>query len=137
MSKPLQFTYTAIDGSLGEAALMPILPIRLIKSNLQLEKFGLLDTGATVNVLPFSIGKELGLIWEELNIPLRLSGNLATQEARAVLLQGQIAHFSPVRLAFAWTQSDSIPLILGQTNFFMEFNVCFFRSQFLFEVSAK
>ncbi len=28
-------------------------------------------------------------------------------------------------------------MIFGQTNFFMEFNVCFYRSQAAFEVYAK
>ncbi len=29
---------------------------------------------------------------------------------------------------------DDIPLILGQTNFFMEFDVCFYRSKLEFEI---
>jgi hypothetical protein len=28
-------------------------------------------------------------------------------------------------------------LILGQTNFFMEFDVCFFRSQLIFQIHPK
>jgi len=30
-----------------------------------------------------------------------------------------------------------VPLILGQVNFFMEFDVCFYRSQLEFAISLK
>ena len=42
--------------------------------------------------------------------------------------------FLPVRLAFAWVKSPGVPLILGQTNFFLEFDVCFYRSKLEFVV---
>ena len=47
--------------------------------------------------------------------------------------RAEIGDFAPVRLAFAWVQSPNAPLILGQTNFFMEFEVCFYRSSLEFE----
>jgi hypothetical protein len=40
-------------------------------------------------------------------------------------------------LAFAWTQASNIPLILGQANFFLEFDVCFSRVRSEFEVRPK
>jgi hypothetical protein len=42
-----------------------------------------------------------------------------------------------VQLVFAWTKAVQVPLILGQVNFFMEFDVCFYRSQLYFAVSPK
>jgi hypothetical protein len=45
--------------------------------------------------------------------------------------------FPPVRLAFAWAQSNAVPVLLGQVNFFMEFDVCLFRSAGHFEVKPK
>lgn len=41
------------------------------------------------------------------------------------------------RMAFAWARAKNMPVILGQTNFFMEFDVCFYRSKLEFEVSSK
>ena len=41
---------------------------------------GLLDTGATVNVLPCSIGGQLGLEWENQTISINLTGNLANYD---------------------------------------------------------
>jgi|GEM_PF-4151693 hypothetical protein len=34
-------------------------------------------------------------------------------------LIAQIGEFEPVKLVFAWTNSPNAPLILGQTNFFL------------------
>jgi len=38
---------------------------------------------------------------------------------------------------FAWTRAENVPLILGQVNFFMEFDVCFYRSQLAFNLSPR
>jgi len=64
-----------------------------------------------------------------------LPGNLGNSPAHPVL--AHVANFAPTRLAFAWTKIENAPLILGQTNFFMEFDVCFFRSQSVFKISPK
>ncbi len=71
----------------------------------------------------------MGAIWEEQTVRLALAGNLARVEARGVFVHVQIGNLEPVRLAFAWAQSSQVPLILGQTNFFREFDVCFQRSR--------
>jgi len=34
-----------------------------------------------------------------------------------------------VRLAFAWTRNNAVPVILGQTNFFLAFDVTFRRKR--------
>ena len=115
----------------------PWLPITLSAGKRNIATFGLLDSAATVNVLPYQIGEELGAIWGEQTIEMDLSGNLAHLEARGLLLTAQIEGFPPLQLGFAWTQSESAPLILGQVNFFESFDVCFFRSDFAFEISTK
>ena len=90
-----------------------------------------------VNVLPYELGTEIGAIWEEQTTPLQLTGNLAQFEARVIVLNAKVSDFEPVRLVFAWTKAPNVPLILGQVNFFMEFDVCFYRSQLSFEVCHK
>ncbi|WP_009631685.1 hypothetical protein [Synechocystis sp. PCC 7509] len=68
---------------------------------------------------------------------MTLAGNLASVEARGLLVSAQIGNFAPVRLVFAWSQSDDAPLLLGRMNFFLEFDVCFYRSQLSFEVRSN
>lgn len=124
----------------GEAALAPWLQIRLERSagGQSLTAEGLLDTGASVNVLPYNLGRALGASWPEQTAkPLQLSGNLAGYNAHPLLLTAEVASFPPVRLTFAWTRAERDPLILGQVNFFLEFDVCFFRSRLLFEIRPK
>jgi hypothetical protein len=133
----LRFPFITTDSRSGEAGLLPQLPITLTHQGRSVSAQGLLDTGATVNVMPYHLGRELGTIWIEEADPIRLTGNLAQYEARPIVISASIASFSQVRLAFAWTQAADVPLILGQINFSMEFNVCFYRSQRYFEVYPK
>ncbi|MGI2909398.1 hypothetical protein [Tolypothrix sp. VBCCA 56010] len=137
MSSRARYSFTPTDTSLGEASFKPYLPVTLNYKNNSQEVIGLLDTGAMVNVLPYQVGIELGAIWEEQTTMLQLTGNLAQFEARLLIVSAIIKQFLSVRLVFAWTQATQVPLILGQANFFMEFDVCFYRSQKLFEVTPK
>lgn len=89
------------------------------------------------NVLPYAMGVELGYDWERQTTALSLTGNLAQYEACVVLAQVIVGQFEPIQLVFAWTQATNVLLILGQVNFFMEFDVCFYRSQLEFAVSPK
>jgi len=98
---------------------------------------GLLDTGSTINVLPYNLGLELGATWENQTVSIPLAGNLEPIEARGLVVSGIIDNFPSVRLAFAWAESNNLPLILGQLNFFTEFDVCFYGSQLAFEISQK
>lgn len=132
-----QFPYKIIDTNLGMVDRMPYLPLTLSLNDQSLKTEGLLDTGASVNVLPYELGQQLGLIWENETLSVLLSGNLARFEARAVVIYGQVGSFPTVNLAFAWTQATDVPLILGQANFFFEFDVCFFRSHSEFEIRPK
>lgn len=102
-----------------------------------MEIAALLDTGASVNVLPSSVGIQLGAVWEEQTTSVTLAGNLAAVEARGLLVSAQISNFAPVQLVFAWSLSDDAPLLLGWMNFFLEFDVCFYRSQLAFEIRPK
>ena len=132
-----RFSFTEIDESLGAASTLPYLPLTLSYQDTSLSVSGLLDTGATVNVLPYPVGQQLGAVWKQQAMPVHLTGNLARFEARALIVSASVGRFTPVRLAFAWTQADDVPLILGQVNFFLEFDACFFRSQKMFEVKPR
>jgi len=116
---------------------LPHVPITLTYQGQSQSILGLLDTGATVNVLPYDIGRGLGAIWEQQLTSVRLTGNLSGDEARSLMVFATIEPFAPVKLVFAWTQQCHIPVILGQMNFFFEFDVCFFGSQGILELSPK
>ncbi|WP_445247145.1 aspartyl protease family protein [Microcoleus sp. OTE_8_concoct_300] len=125
---------STIEFPFSEDEALPTIPITLSHAGFSVSANALLDTGSAVNLLPYDIGLQLGAIWEEQTIRLPLAGNLARVEARGVFVQVQIGNLEPVRLAFAWAQSSQVPLILGQTNFFREFDVCFQRSRCTIEI---
>lgn len=123
--------------NLGRSVIMPYLPLTLTLGDRSLEVAALLDTGASVNVLPYEIGLQLGAVWENQIVSIPLSGNLARSDSRGLVVSGTIAQFPPVLLGFAWTEMRDTPVILGHMNFLAEFNVCFYRHELAFEVCSK
>lgn len=93
-----RYPFLSGDPALGEASFRPYLPFSLIYQETTVGSTGLLDTGASVNVLPYSLGIELGYEWERQTTALSLTGNLAQYEARVVLAQAVIGQFDPVQL---------------------------------------
>lgn len=132
-----RFPYVSTDGL--APSLMPRLSMTLSIGGRSLEVQRLLDTGAAVNVLPYHMGKALGAIWDTQNVPVSLVGSLGQFDARALVVEvfNPLISGRSVRLVFAWTQAEHAPLIFGQMNFFLEFDVCFYRSQGFFEISSK
>ena len=137
MSDSTRFPYISRTQSALPTDLMPFLPLRLERENKSVEVLGLVDSGATVNVLPYQIGLEFGANWEDQPTLFQLDGNLANYESRGLIVNVEITNFMPVKLAFAWTKAENVPVILGQINFLLEFNVCFFRSNQFFEINQK
>lgn len=107
-----------------------MLPLSLMAQNQSIQEWGLLDTGATVNVLPYRMGLALGLKKETQKTPVQLGGILAQVPAYGVLQKATINEFPPVQLVLKRTEAENIPLILGRMNFFQVFDVCFYGAQF-------
>jgi hypothetical protein len=133
MTAQQQYPYISRDSSLGNASLAPMLPLTLSAGS-SVTTSGLVDSGAAINVLPYALGVQLGFDWDHQTRSVELSGNLASVEARVVVVSAAVGRFPVVRLAFAWAQTDTVSIILGQVNFFMEFDICFFRSLGVFEI---
>jgi len=131
------FPFIVADAAFGEASRLPFMPIKLQLQGPSLAVSALLDTGSAVNVLPYEVGLQLGAAWERQTTTVRLTGNLANEPARVLTVLGTIGTLPSTRLVFAWTRAPAVPVILGQVNFFMEFDVCFYRSRSLFEVKTK
>jgi Aspartyl protease len=125
----------SIEFPFPDDAQLPTIPINLIYGDRSIFADALLDSGASVNVLPYEMGIQLGAVWEQQTIRLPLAGNLAEAEARGVFVNVRVGNLEAVKLAFAWTKLSQVPLILGQTNFFREFDVCFQRSREAIEIN--
>lgn len=137
MSQSQRFAFEPKPDAFGIIDFVPQLSFNLLYRDRFVEVSGLLDTGASVNVLPYDLGIELGAIWSEQTTLVRLGGNLASTEAKGIIFDAQIDNFSPVRLVFAWSRSNDVPVLLGRTNFFQEFDVCFYTSLKQFELTQR
>lgn len=116
---------------------MPRLPLELSIGNRTVQVNGLIDTGAPISVLPYGVGLALGAVWEAQAFLGNLAGALANVESRVLAVtasQPSMVGATDVPLRFAWAESDSVPVLFGQANFLMQFNVCVYRGQNAFEI---
>jgi hypothetical protein len=95
MTDKIRFAFTEIDPKLGALSTLPYLPIILTYQNQSVRGSGLLDTGSSVNVLPYKMGLDLGAVWEKQTLSIPLGGNLARFEARALVLTANVDRFDP------------------------------------------
>lgn len=118
---------------------MPLIDIQLSYGSKKLVVPALVDSGAALNILPFDIGTELGLLWDAQTFPIDLSGVITDSQAYAVLLEAQITSMQSTQLAFAWVNklSSQVRTLLGQVNFFQEFDIHFYANQQFFDVEPK
>lgn len=134
MSAVEQFPYRDRNPAAPGLDLMPDLPILLRHQSHSASGVGLVDSGASIRVLPYSLGVQLGFDWQNQTSPIALGGTLAGVEARGIVVDGVVGNLPSVRLAFAWAKSDQVPFLLGEFNFFQAFDVLFFRSRGAFEI---
>jgi hypothetical protein len=133
----MRFKYSTTSPAQNEFDSLPRLPLLLRREDRIVESIGLVDSGATVNVLPYELGLKLGGVWEDRRAIIQLAGNLGNQPAIPFSAIVQIGNFLPTELVFAWSRSPNVPMILGQTNFFIKFDVCFYRSTLEFEIKPS
>lgn len=119
---------------LEKGILMPFVPIRLVRNNLAIDTKALIDSGGVVNVLPYQVGLALGGVWNDKLAKLALGGALAGRRACPFIVYGIIANFQPIEMGCGWADSDDCPVILGNVNFFDEFDVSFHRKSKIFEL---
>jgi hypothetical protein len=110
------------------------MPLVLKRNGVSANVVALVDSGAAVSVLPWSIGFQFGIDWDSLNVPCTIGGSAGGLPGKILLVEGTVGHFPPVQLVFAWVKSDVVPTIMGQVNFFLSFDVFFYRARGYFEI---
>jgi hypothetical protein len=81
----MRFRYSTTDPSQNEFDSLPRIPLILQREERSLETVGLVDSGATVSVLPYEIGTQLGAVWDYNKAIIQLAGNLGNQPAMPFL----------------------------------------------------
>ncbi len=118
---------------------MPFTEIALYHRGYEVTVPALVDSGAAMSVLPYDVGTELGLVWEEQRVPVDVGGVLKDTSAYGVLVRGEISPLPPAALVFAWVDrtSDEIRTILGQMNFFHHYKITFEAYNDTFEIIPR
>ncbi len=118
---------------------LPLVPLNHYHAGYDITYPALVDSGATLSILPYDMGLELELVWKEQTHPVTLGGIYKEMEAFMVLVRGEISGLPPTALVFAWVNKshDEVRLIVGQTNFFQRFKVTFEAYSETFDISPK
>jgi hypothetical protein len=129
-----RFSYSLVGPEDAPRRSRPILSVTLIVPERRISFPALVDSGADINVIPYSLGLALGLNWNDSRIGPTLTGKFANIETRLIVLPTVVGNFVPIDLVFTWMAQDTGPVILGQMNFFREFNVYFYGAESFFEL---
>ncbi len=118
------------------AVRLPRLAIDLVSSTTQKKDLSaLVDSASTTSVIPYTLGRELGLEWDESIFPEIQP--IRGFKTLGVMLGTVFQDFGLIELGFSWVQSDTFPLILGQIDFFQHFRICFDAEGKFFTVERK
>lgn len=72
----MKFKYSTLHPKQSQLDSLPRLRLQLSSQTNTIEAIGLVDSGATINVLPFDIEVSLGAVWEEQKAIIPSAGNL-------------------------------------------------------------
>ena len=86
----MRFRYSTTDPSQDEFDSLPRIPLTLHYGERRVEVIGLVDSGSTVNVLPYPVGIELGAVWDDRQATIRLVGNLGDYPAMPLFVMAGI-----------------------------------------------
>lgn len=95
MSVVEQFPYCDRNPASAGLDLMPDLPIVLRHQSQSLSGMGLVDSGASISVLPYSLGVQLGFDWNAQKMPITLAGTLAHVAARGIVVEAAVEQLPP------------------------------------------
>ena len=97
----MRFNYSTTNFTQNEFDSLPRIPLVLSRENHSIEANALVDSGATVNVMLYELGLQLGGIWDERKAIIQLAGNLRNQPAILFFARAEISNFTSVQLVFA------------------------------------
>ena len=81
-----QYQFTARTDSLGRSLVMSYLPPTFTLGTQSVAVNVLLDTGSSVNVLPYDLGLQLGAVWDDQTVAIDPTENLAHSSARGLVI---------------------------------------------------
>ena len=134
MTTPAQFPYLPRGTGNGPHDLAPLLPARLSLNGIDVDVVGLVDSGSSFSILPFDVGAQFGLDWDQLPRGVMIGGAAGRGPAKMVAVTMTFGPLGPVTQVFAWKRANDTPVVFGQVTFFLNFDICFYRTRGYFEI---
>lgn len=119
----IEFNFVKTESSRLGQILLPLIPVSLTGTTGKVKAFMYLDSGADISMIPFSIGKEIGLQGNQENIYELggVIGNIPYILSEVGLRVGETEF--PARIA--WALMEEVPFILGRLDVFNRFVIEF------------
>jgi hypothetical protein len=89
----MRVRYSTTAPTQNELDSLPRLPLILRQDQHVISVVGLVDSGATVNVLPYQLGIQLGAVWNDRNAIIQLAGNVGQVAAQPLFSIAEVADF--------------------------------------------
>ncbi len=86
MQNAQNFPFVEVRDRFGITDALPQIPLQLTHRAQSVYVDALLDTGVSVNVLPYQTGLDLGFIWDQQTTPITLGGNISHPQRHAASL---------------------------------------------------
>ena len=130
----IEFSFKRVKSPKFGEILKPIIPVTIIGPRRKVNTFMILDSGADISMIPYSVGETIGL---ELDMTTR-SEVQGIGEGSVPYVLGQVKLRIenleiPVRIS--WALIEEVPFILGRLDVFQELAVEFreFENKILFK----
>lgn len=120
----IEFQFAKLHSKKLGQVLKPIIPVTIVGEKRGVNVFMLLDSGADISLIPYSVGEAIGL---ELDMENRSEvEGIGEGSVPYILSQVQIRIGNieaPVRIG--WTLIEEVPLILGRLDVFKDLSIEF------------
>jgi hypothetical protein len=120
----MEFTFEEKYSLRFGQVLKPVIPVRIIGPSREAKVFMLLDSGADISFIPYSIGETIGLEFD-----------IANRSEVEGIGEGTVPYIiSTVKLAIGdveisarigWALIEEVPLLLGRLDVFQKFSIEF------------
>ena len=125
----IKFRYREEPSIITETVLRPIADVILKVNNTKVEAAMYIDSGADITLIPFGLGKALGLRQNSENKILEIkgvSGAGVPYILKEVIL---VLNEKELSIRLAWALTEEVPLLLGRLDIFAKFKITFDEKQ--------
>ena len=125
----VEFDFREEQSKLFGNILRPVARIYLVNDGVEYPEHVYVDSGADISLIPKSIGDILGFIIEKTDQITEIKG-IGERGVTIIIKKVKIRIGEKlVETRIAWALIEEVPLLLGRTDVFNIFNICFKKNK--------